>query len=64
MTARVAAIHGIVEQKRPVDPAIAAVAILDPDQDVFHAVEKLGQLQQIPVLSHDKAGRSGIPARL
>ncbi len=50
--AGVATIHRIVEQKRPVDPAIAAVAIFDPDQDIFDAVEKLGQLQPLLVLSH------------
>ena len=40
------AIHLVVEQKCPVDPAIAAVAILDPYQRIFHAVEKLGHGQE------------------
>ena len=49
----IAAVHDIVEQKRPVDPAIPAITILDPYQHVRHAIEKLGQLQQALVLSHE-----------
>ena len=42
------AIHGVVDEKGPVDPAIAALAILDPDQGVVQAVEKRRQLQAAP----------------
>ena len=48
-----AAIQSIVDQKSPIDPAIAAFAILDPDQDIFQAVEKRGQLHPIRVLFHE-----------
>jgi hypothetical protein len=34
--------HGIVNQKRPIDPAIAAIAVLDPYQGVLDAIEKRG----------------------
>ena len=33
-------IHGMVEKKGPIDPTIAAVAILDPSQDILEAVEQ------------------------
>jgi hypothetical protein len=32
----------VVEQKPPIDPAIAAFAILDPALDTVHDVEKAG----------------------
>ena len=33
-------IHGIVDQKSPVYPAIASLAILDPGLHVFHEIEE------------------------
>jgi hypothetical protein len=47
------AIHRIPDLKSSIDPAIPAIAILDPDQNVWHAVEKRSQLKYLLELPHD-----------
>ncbi len=48
----VPAVEGIVDEEGPIDPVIAAVAILDPGQDVVQAVEERGQLETVSRQSH------------
>src|SRR5262249_41496211 len=45
--------EGVVDQEGPIDPAIAAVTILDPGEDVIDTVEKSGHLKPLLLELHD-----------
>ena len=49
-------VHLVIDEKGPVNPAIAAVAILDPYQSIFDAVEELGQSQERLMFSDQDDG--------